>query len=339
MSNLTPEIADKVLAADERNIVKKVGGEGVMSSTERERIERAAFTNITPEKLFEQRRVSLLIKLARGASLSADQRKEINELLPPSPHLLKHVTRASLKKTLADYAKELGYGERALERWIEAGRSCDPPDLPPFDQGAPGLVEWWKRMKVFGRLKQKVPERLAKLALTAAPAQAAGPSAPSQPGAPTSTDEKPPSKPLQLPEGSGFAAALDRCRDNERIASARLRDAIESQDIGRIEAAQTAWSKAFESLRKAEKDAEQVLLATGELVRWSEVEKEQAEILQSLNQSLRSIFVRVATKVPVPADLYQMLERATQDELDRIFTHLAENDYDARKSQPFQLAA
>jgi hypothetical protein len=336
MSNLTPDIAGKVLAADERNIVKKVGNEGPLSSVERQIMERKIVSAATADEIFEQRRVSLLMKLARGSSLSSDQKQELGELLPPSPHLLKHVTRASLKKTLADYAKELGYGERALERWLESGRSCDPPDLPPFEQGPAAIVEWWKRMKALGRLKQKVSDRLTKLAQTtpAAPVSEA-----SRSGAPPQTASPPISKPLQLPEGSGFAAALGRCRENEQIASARLREAIESQDIGRIEAAQTGWSKAFESLRKAEKDAEQVLLATGELVRWSEVEKEQAEVLQSLNQSLRSIFVRVATKVPVPADLYQLLERATQDELDRIFTHLAENEYDARRSQPFQLAA
>lgn len=110
--------------------------------------------------------------------------------------------------------------------------------------------------------------------------------------------------------------------------------------MGSLELAQRAWDKAFEALRKAEKDAGDVLLALGEMVRWSEVEQGNAACLQALNQSLRSIFVRVATKVPVPPDLFILLDRATQEELDRIFVDLDKRDYHPPSpGGDFQLAA
>lgn len=336
MSKLTPDLAEKVLQADERNIVKKAGDGGVLSPTERELVTKATFGAATADDIHRARDANLLIRFSRGLAMAPDQRARVAELLKPSPRLLQHVTRASYQHDLAHYAAQLGYGTRALERWIEAGRSCDPPDPPPFDDGAQSLVNWWGRMKDMGRLKQKVPERLARLAASAAkvPPQGGEGSPP-----PATNGDSVPSQTLQLPQGSGFSAALDRCRENERVASARLQNAIHSGDAGRISVAQSAWDKAFDSLRKAEKDAEGVLIATGELVRWSEVENDLAEMLQSLHQSVRSIFVRVATKVPVPAELYHLLDRAMQDELDRLFEQSAAHGYRPQSAPTFELAA
>lgn len=271
----------------------------------------------------------LLRSFALGQPLQAGEVAEIERLLPPpAPRLVGGVTRQTYRHALIHYARQLGWkSDRTLKRWVEKGREASPPDLPPFDEPE-CLAHWWARV-----MKHRVPPRLLQLAGGASGQPASKSKGPSA----AAGVEPPPQElpPRELPSGSGFEASLNRARDNEREAAADLAQARRGKDQGRVEMCQRAWERAFDSLRKAEKDAESVMLSSGELVKWSDVEREQAECLLVLNQSLRSMMTRLATRVPMPPDLFHKLGRAYQDELDRAFGQLSDSGY----APQFSLAA
>lgn len=322
MNEVGADLAAKVLAANTRNVVKKVGEGGTLTAGQAAQLQLETLPSTSAAELRSARTAALLLRWASAGRLTDEEKEEIDHLLPPAPHLVGHLTRASYKHSIEKYAADLGWkSAKTLKRWIEKGRACDPPDLPPFDEPEQ-LAAWWARV-----MENKVPDRLLQLAS----GQASSQSAPLL--SPPPTDSAPPPSssnrgPVTLPSGSGFGAAFERAQENERYASWELAEARKNpNDAGRIKMAQQAWEKAFDALRKSSKDAEQVMLSSGDMVLWSEVEKEQAECLQVLNQSLRSLLTRVATKVPLPGDLFHRFSRAYQDELDKLFNKLADEDY------------
>lgn len=266
----------------------------------------------------------------------ASELQELRALFPHAPNLVGYLTRNSYKKPLIEYARALGYkADATLKRWIDDGRACDPPDLPPFDQ-PDQLSVWWSRVK-----KRKVPSELLVIAPAAAgQAAAASPAAAS--GQAVAAGESRP-----LPGGTGFGATLERARENERQAAEALVDARKKGEPGAIRLCEDAYHKASQHLLRIESGAADILTAQQEMVRWPEVEADMIEKLNVINQAVRSIFTRIATKVTVPPDLFRALQRAYQEELDRVFEELDASDYRravpsppaAPAGEPFSLAA
>lgn len=262
----------------------------------------------------------LLRRWAHRVAADADVRA-LHALFPPSPQLVGHLTRATYQRPLIDYARDLGYrADATLKRWLDDGRAADPPDLPPFDQPEQ-LAAWWARVK-----RRKVPPELLTLAANQPSAESSQPPVESAP----KHDAAPP-----LPQGTGFSASLERAEQNERQAAHALDLARKSGEPGAIRMAQESWTRAFKELRQASKDAAEILLANGEMVRWPEVEADMAAKLQVINQALRSLMTRIATKVTIPPDLLPRISKAFQEELDRVFEDLDKSDF----QPPFGLAA
>lgn len=262
------------------------------------------------------RLASLLFRFAHQKGTGSEE-AEIRALLPPLPNLLGHLTRASYKKPLAEYARALGYkSDQTLRRWIDDGRACDPPDLPPFDDPSQ-LAAWWGRTKKTptGGVR-KIPDELLALA---APAPVVSGAAPAASVAVSSAAGVPVVRSADFISGEGFEIALQRARQNERIAAETLEAARRAEDLVKIRASSDAWTKAFQDLTRAEMNANEILSTTGKLVSWESVEAEIRPRLEAMNQSLRAILVRVFTKVPVSEELASRLDDAYQGELDRVF--------------------
>lgn len=287
----------------------------------------------------QKERAAWLLRRWLQRTADAGETRELQQLFPHAPNLVGHLTRATYKKPLIEYARALGYkADATLKRWLDDGRAMDPPDLPPFDQ--PGqLAVWWSRVK-----KRKVPDELLAVAdpnagvasplssgATAAPASSTPPPAAANSGDRDDSQRSP----APMHEGSGFSASLERARENERHAARSLFDARQKKELGAIRMAQDTWNKAFQELRRAEMDASAILIANGEMVRWPEVEADMFEKLQVVNQSIRSLMIRVATKVTVPPELLRALTRVFNEELDRVFEDLDKSGYE----QPYRLAA
>ena len=275
-------------------------------------------------------------------------------VLDPSPPAggegtaARRATQATYKHPLAHY--EAVYGAkpnkgRTIKRWVKTGRERQPvPDLPPLDD-PPAMAAWWSR-----NMTWTVPAKLLTLA-QAAPTQASGSLEPSgevgkgagsetQRGADGDAGESAEKrKPLDLPQGSGFAAALDRANTAERTAYAAWQKELAAEVIneGNEEMRRRAWERAVEIVRKLEKDAEGIL--GRDLIAWPEAEQQVQEHLNTMNRAIRSLIVRVATKIGLPQDWFRRVDEAYQSELDRAFDDLASGDYEGESEGRFQLAA
>ena len=243
------------------------------------------------------------------------------------------IVRATFAHPLSHYVGVFGSDVRTMKRWIAKGRGSTPADLPPLD--APSeMAAWWSRNMTWG-----VPERLLALASPTAPtppvadAPAASTASASGPASPTTTSEAAKSsggaRKLDLPEGSGFSAALDRARNAERTAYAAWQGELAKDpfDAGQEEMRHRSWQRAVETVRKMEKDAAEIMDSDNEFVRVSEYDAVVAEKLQVLNQTIRSAIVRVATKLSLPADIFSRVNQAFQAEIDNSFQQLADSDY------------
>lgn len=152
MPGLAPDLAGKVLSADMRNLVKKVGDGSVMTPAERELIEKAVAEAALPDELQKARRAALIRKWALGGALNKEQSKELAAHLPDARAGAQRLTQESYQHTLRHYAEVLEkigmpggeHARRKLKHWIAKGREKSPPDLPPFDNLE--LMEaWWDR--------------------------------------------------------------------------------------------------------------------------------------------------------------------------------------------------
>lgn len=248
-------------------------------------------------------------------------------------------TKSKYKRPLAAYEATYGVKPndgRTIKRWVKIGREKKPePDLPPLDD-PPAMAAWWSR-----NMKWTVPANILALATPkASPAQLAPDGAPDasvpvgggldpEKRGGADKDQNPRPKKLDLPEGSGFAAALERASHAEREAYARWQEALGAEEFnaGVEEMRRRAWERAAELVRKLEKDAEEILAR--DLISWPEAERLMSEHLHIVNRSLRSLFVRVATKAGLSQDSFRKIEPVYQEELDRCFEKLSSDDYEA----------
>jgi hypothetical protein len=77
MPEVSPEMAEKVLSADLRNVIKKVGDGVPLSPGEREMMERYLAASAEMEDLAKARSAALLRRWATGGKLSKLELKEI----------------------------------------------------------------------------------------------------------------------------------------------------------------------------------------------------------------------------------------------------------------------
>lgn len=138
-----------------------------------------------------------------------------------------------------------------------------------------------------------------------------------------------------LPAGKGYAATLDRWIEAERVAHYYYDQALKAVpfDEGLFEQRRRAYERASEMVRKLSVGKESILATDEEWGKYEEFEEDNAQCLAVLNNSLRTVPVRLATKLALPSDVFAQLTTLWQSELDAIFQFLAEHDF-KREHQP-----
>lgn len=157
MSEVPPPLAEKVVAADTRNHVKRVGEGGNLSPRDRELFEFHALGD-DAEAMLKARTSKLLQKWLAGGRLSATELEEIGHVLP-APRK-EEAVKVEGKRTVEQLTEWYGLQRRMYFRWMAHGRElAEGPDLPPFDE--PHLLEaWYNRMMKRGVFSHRFPRKL-----------------------------------------------------------------------------------------------------------------------------------------------------------------------------------
>lgn len=356
MSQLHPDMASKVLDADLRNLVKKVGDGSVLSPSERELVERSLATGKMPGDLLQQRRSALLTKWTKGGKLSESEKSEISALLvliapksltpqeaapepeaeapaaiPTKPriitgykHPLKHYADLLQKAGM----KESKDPERKLKQWKHKGMFEDngekrnPPDLPPFDDLGK-MAAWWER-----RMEWKTPDYLLKLQKT--DGEEPTPPAPTKPKSAIQQTGDPVEPGMAIPD----IAAGDHSSD---IGINYIRGLVQSgiEEMNRARAANDSkryWNARrqfeddVETLRKWEKDLVKIQEGKGEVLRANVMNEVVARMFslasQSFTNGLFDIAKRLAPEMPVTESRALVLPLR-----DKIFAHLKKTQF------------
>lgn len=328
-SPVTPDLANKVLTANLRNVMSKVAAGKTLSAADRKVMEE--FTR-TQEDLQKSRQAALIRKWSDGGRLTTAEVEEITDILPE--HIVQAHQRAApipnplrsenhyLRKHV-EYSTIYGFEKRTIKRWIQTGRDANPPELPPLDDPA-AMPGWWGKYMTW-----RVPDKII-AAASAAKAAEAPASQPVVVPVPAVADSAPPPPPHIEETGElGLQGSLDRLRDAERNAHAAYIaavSAVEPND-GEIKNKQRIWTDIANQLRATEKASPDILLASGDLVSKSELQKVLAEIHITIAQSFRAMIRRVRPKIqnltPTAADA------VWNEEVDRVFAALKNNEFTA----------
>ncbi len=321
MSGLGPELASKVLAASERNLVKHVGEGGRMSPAERDLMQIETVIAMPEDERQRLRIGALLLKRMRGQRLTEEEKEEIDLTFPTSAATARTISRDSYKELqpggggLKHYAKVYEVSDRAIKLWIKEGR--EKSDLPPLDE--PTTMAAW-----YGRVKQRrIPLRL--LHLKSPPAgdvPAATAAAAAQPGAPAG--QTPPAASDFTASGDfSYDLAVQFASENLQHAQDQLRKARTIPDNGgNIEACERAVARNLSEYRKAKKVEHDNLKSGGGHVDKRVLLDKFRTRLAAVHQGVRSCPVRVGTKLALPPDVVRQITRAMNEELDALFLQL-----------------
>jgi hypothetical protein len=319
MPGLAPDLAEKALSADLRNLIKKIGDGGNLSPAERELIERFRAAGVKPNEIAETRAAALLRKFAQGGRLTKEELAEIAHWIPNTAPTAKRQTQDRYRKSLAHYAANFGVNLRTIKRWVSCGREVDPPDFPPFDEPQL-LADWWRR-----RRKHVVPPEIEALELkgTPDPEKASAPTAPKEDqkqGDPS--DQSPlPSMNIDLVQGVGADLGLQQAQALVNATFEQLQKALKLNRQTEAAQLRREWQQLVQILRSWEKDIIKIQEGRGEVLRTREINTELVRIFVTMGQSFFNGFAKLI------ADLAPEMPRDKQRELagkrrDEIFQHL-----------------
>ena len=211
MTEVTPDLAAKVISANKRNAVNKVSAGGTLTSAEAADFEAA---KLSPESASESRAKALLGKWAAARRLTKDEEKELARYYPginpqgakapessaseetktaapppqseaptfalrtdaPLPAKLRGHYIHPLKHYAAVYGYDAKHGERTIKRFVSEGRNTLPHDLPPLDEPAK-MPAWWRSHHG----NREVPPGIRRAAASACMQQSPQPETPSDP--------------------------------------------------------------------------------------------------------------------------------------------------------------
>ncbi len=308
MAELTPELAGKVLQAETRNLIKKVGDGGALTTTERQMFLGVLDEHADASELLKKRVTALLRKWLDGARLSKEEREEISHVLPEARYIVEGnqpPVEASAKDepcteqrrplTEREACEAYQVSRATYYRWKNMGDTLpEGPDTPPWDD-ATALVGWYERMRARGLFKHRCPKALlaaAKAPQGCAVAKAARPA--DEPAAPQDDPGSPgPPGPRQPVGKRGFLAELEALQEQVAMLREDYERELLARNNDRAAVLKAEYLGLLETLRKYEKDKEQIATASGELVRKSEVEKDLAERLPAIVASLEYLVDRV----------------------------------------------
>lgn len=149
MDEISPDLAKKVVAADLRNLIKKVGDGGTLTTAERDLFTEFSRADDDPLGLRATRVNALLKRWLAGQRRTPEELAEIAHIIgaPPPPPL------RNTEATADEQAAALGLNRRTFYRWLAAGVEHKDP-LPIGEPGK--IVDWYERMRLRGVFKQKL---------------------------------------------------------------------------------------------------------------------------------------------------------------------------------------
>lgn len=327
--DITPELAQKGLEADARNMLTNVVHGDTLSPGKRQLLLTSLLTAASPEELREARISSILLKYTQGKRLSKDELEEVAHLLPvETAAYSKKTTEDTYSKPYKEYVPIYGKQERTIKWWVGQGKSAEGgPDLPPLDRPEE-MPQWWTRC-----MKQKCPASVLDAARGAS-----GKSTPDR-----STPEKPSASPApkaSLPPPRYEPALVSTQEQSlqhlkEQLTRAR-QDLLEEQskeelDTHKVEAKERKWRELRKEVDAAEEAVFKMRTKQGKLVDLEELGAQLLPMLVTTAESFRSLLTRLKPRLSAAQN---DAERDTiwQSGVDECFTELIAAGFISREN-------
>lgn len=334
MPDIPPDLAGKVLSADLRNIVKKVGDGTPLSTAEHEMMQGFLASDTPPEELLKARGAALIRRWASGGKLSKDEQKEIADFLPMARTVVTRQTTETYKQSLRGYESVYTTNVRQIKRWIATGRKCAPFDLPPLDR-PDAMAAWWERMQAAGHIKHAVPEKLLryeqkKVDGSAPEAPAPGPPSPKTPKSPPpegadveKESKEPPLPPMQLDAAGNVSSdlGLQQVQSLVKATYKQMEIALERQNMTQYNSLRREWQQLVQILRSWEKDIIKIQEGRGEVLRTREINTELVRLFTTMGQSFFNALLKLAGDL-APEMAAEDRRQLAMSKRDEIYRHL-----------------
>lgn len=319
MPEVSPEMAEKVMAADMRNIIKKVGDGSPLSPSERELMGRYLAASAEVEDLAKARIAALLRRWATGSKFSKSELKELEahfsgtEAKPAKPSRLTHdrydqPLRVYALKIWPD--KDTVSSVRTLKRWIAKGKKTS--DLPPFDD-FPRLAAWYERHHRYAA----APDFLRRFETdedTPPPS-----TSPREEGG--SEEEHLPSMTLNLDVEVNADTGLRQVRALVQATYDQMEKALKAGNSTQYRSLRREWQQLVTTQRQWEKDIVKIQEGRGEVLRTRIINSELVRIFTTSGQSFFNALLKVlqdhAPQLPPEEQ-----RRIALEHRDAVFTHL-----------------
>ena len=330
MPDVPPDLAGKVLSADLRNIVKKVGDGTPLSTAEREMMQRYLASDTPPEELLKARGAALIRRWASGGKLSKEEQKEIADFLPTARTVVTRQTTETYKQPLRGYESVYTTNVRQIKRWIATGRKCVPFDLPPLDRPE-AMAAWWERMQAAGHMKHVVPEKLLRYEQKKTDGEAQTPEAHTKPTAPSAPsgaedkkeDKEPPLPPMQLDAAGNVSSdlGLQQVQALVKATYKQMQIALERQNMTQYNSLRREWQQLVQILRSWEKDIIKIQEGRGEVLRTREINTELVRLFTTMGQSFYNALLKLAGDL-APEMAAEDRRQLAMGKRDEIYRHL-----------------
>ncbi len=298
MADLSPELAGKVLGADLRNLVKKVGEGANLNEAERDMMGRFLADSTPPEELLRARRMALVVKWAKAGKLSKEEKKEAG--IPEAAASLQRQTTERYQRGFAHYATLYQRDVRNIKRMVSDGRKRSPHDFPPFDD-PPSMAAWFRRVK-----GQEPRDNLTKFEIAAADASATAAAddtprseAPAT-GHAGDDDEEEDDGFSQMPEMQLHATDLTTAdvglQQIQSLVAATFKQmqlALRTKQTKAYSQLRREWQQLIQVQRAWEKDIVKIQEGRGEVLRTREVNTELVQVFTTLGHSIFNVLQRV----------------------------------------------
>lgn len=290
MSELTPALAEKVLAANLRNVVKKVSDGGTLGTPERQIFLGMAEGNLSPAQIREKRIVALVRKHMDGGRLSAAEKDEVAHLLEDASSIIDtpSVPVPSPVGLSEEEVKKFYELSRAKYfRWRQVGQAvAEGPDLPPFEDPK-AMVAWYERMRSRGLFKHRLPKRLMDLASKGFASIETKGTADPKPNL-SSSAQPGNAPPREAPEKRGFMVEHEKLEEHTAILREDYLDAYARNDVENGNLLKQRYFEAYEMLRKSATQKEAIGLEEKSLAKKEDVEEDLGQIIPAIVANLVS---------------------------------------------------
>lgn len=334
--DITPDLAQKGLVADARNMLTNVAHGETLSPGKRQLLLTSIIASATPAELHEARISAQLLKYAQGKRLSKEDMEELAPFLPSeSAAYSKAITKDAYKLPYKDYVETYKKQIRTIKWWVEQGKKAEGgPDLPPLDAPAEMPI-WWKR-----RMKQCCPQSVVDAARGAVgPGPASSP--PPQPAKPSSAPSQsagstPPPAPVLRFENVAVSTQEQSLQHlKEQLARARhdllSEQAMEVPDQAKIETKERKWRELRNEVDKAEESVFKMRSKLGKLVDLEELGAELLPMLVTVAESFRSLLTRLKPSLTA-ATTDEERDVIWQAGVDECFTELIASGFVCRET-------